>query len=405
MKKHKSIFIMTLILIILSLSCHLPGLQVPVDTEEHEIRPPTTENTITAATDESLDLKPTITEELPPTPEPTSPKATDGQIAYIHKGNVWRYFISSQEMIQVTTDGVPGDNSKSYGNLAFSPDGRYLTFSKDSETTIIDFTNNALINISDYGQFFSWTAEGTQFYSVQGDFECPEIDELDNQVLINFDIYKFDLNNLENPTHLANIGGGLNFMLTISNDGKWASIIHCGCYSSCGSENLYYLPTKEIFSPPVDLYPGYISFSPDSNQMVVSNFQLYGYFESPLYLAKIDFTDVTEIFSQTNVEPICAQWSPDGEWIVFIGVILTEDGFEELDRCIQLIKSDGSHQYIVECSGANFLTWSPTGDQLLYSQKADNQREIYIYDLTSNQSTKLPIQADPSFGIDWGRLQ
>ena len=413
MKKHISIFILILMLFTITLSaCQVFDGPAPTPTDEPQITSPTLEPTITATQDQILIPDPTATEDIQPSPEPTptkpepaTPPTTSGQIAYIYRGNLWQHLIDTDESVQVTTDGVPNDYMKSYGRPRFSPDGRYLAFNQGDDSTILDLADNSLIDLSNYGQFFAWTGEGTQFYGVQGDFACPDIDDLEDQVLINFDILEFDLNDLANPTFLANIGDGLKFMTAISGDGQWASIVHCGCYSECGSENLWYLPTGSTIDPPIELFPGYIDFSPDDTRLTVSQFQLFGYFHSPLYTANIDFTELVEIFSDPDVAPVNTQWSPDGEWIAFTGVILTDDEFVEADRCVRLIKPDGSQEYVVECSQADFLTWSPGGDQLLYSQQDGTQENVYIYDLGTSSKTQLPFQVDPFFGIDWGVLQ
>lgn len=413
MKKHFAIFLLVLMLLMITMvSCQTSDVSPTTPTDESETAQPTLTPIITATDEPTLTSEPTATEDVQPSPEPTptepeviSTSTDSGQIAYTFRGNLWRYLIDSGQTVQVTTDGSPDDYLNSYGRPRFSPDGRYLAINQGDDSTILDLVDNSLIDLSDYGQFFAWTGEGTQFFGLQGDFACPDIEDLEDQVLINFDILEFNLDDLANPTHLANIDGGLKFPTAISSDGQWASIVHCACYSECGSENLWNLPTATIIDPPIELFPGYIDFSPDNTRLTISIYQLYGYFHSPLYAANIDYSEVMEIFSDPDVAPIDAQWSPDGEWIAFTGVVLTDDEMVEADRCVHLVRPDGSQEVIVECMDANFLTWSPGGDQLLYSQQIGAQENIFIYDLATGSSTELPIQMDPFFGIDWGRLQ
>jgi Tol biopolymer transport system component len=131
---------------------------------------------------------------------------------------------------------------------------------------------------------------------------------------------------------------------------------------------------------------------------------MYGYTQSPLYVANIDYSAMDEIFSVPNVAPINAQWSPDGEWIAFTGVGFEDDMFTESDRCVWLTKLNGD-AFVVKCITANFLTWSPDGEHFLYSQQLGAQENMHIFDLaTSSRRTKLPFQADPDTHIDWGRL-
>lgn len=420
MKKQISPFLLILMILAITLACSLPGLTPPTPTDEPQLTQEILEAEITATEDAPPTSEPTATAEVIPTPEPTAtetaptaepttpPVVEAGQIAYIYNGNVYRYLIDSDQTVQVTTDGIPGDHMNSYGNPGISPDGRYLAFNKGTSSWIKDLVNDTLTDISTYGQFFTWTGEETDFFGVQGDFACPDIDNLDDQVLINFDILRFDLNDLANPTHLANIGGGLKFLQAISNDGEWASVVSCGCYSECGYSGLWNVPTMIPLSPPPNLQPGDMDFSPDSSKLTVSHYQMHGYVHSPLYVASSNYGGMVEIFSHPNVAPINAKWSPDGEWIAFTGVIFTDDGFDETDRCVRLIKPDGSKEYVAECLSADFVTWSPDGDQLLYSQMLGTQKAIFIYDLATSARTKLPIQVDPYLiprSIDWGRLQ
>lgn len=416
MKKQVPPVLIVLTFLAASVACRLPGFTSPPTTEQPQITQAIVEAEITATDDTtqipdpaptdgvapSLELTPTDSN---PTEEPPSTPSNAGQIAYIYNGNVWRYLIDNNQSIQVTTDGIMGDYMNTYGSLGFSPDGRYLAFNKGTVAKVMDLIDNTLIDISSYGQFFTWSGEPTQFFGVQGEFACPDIDNLDDQDQINFDILRFDLNNIANPTLLANIGGGLKIPVAISEDGHWASIVHCACYSECGPENLWYLPTANLITPPIGLYPGNIDYSPDNLQLTVSQHQMYGYSQSPLYVANIDFSVMVEIFSMPNIAPINAQWSPNGEWIAFTGVIFADDEFTDTDRCIRLIMPDGSQEFVIECGFADFITWSPNGDQLLYSQTVGTQNQFFIYDLAASSTSILPIQADPYTLMDWGRLQ
>lgn len=411
MKKPVSAFFLILMMMAISLACSLPGLTSPPPTDE----PLTTQEILaaeTTATEESAQVvEPTAPEVEIPSPDPPEPTAQPsitspnaGQIAYIYNGNVWRYFVDSKEIVQVTSDGILADHLNSYSRPGFSVDGRYLAYNQGTRSAVQDLVNDTVTDISPYGQFFAWSETEVEFFGVRGDFACPDIDDLDDQSLISFDILRFDLNDLANPSLVATIGGGLNFPAAISGDGQWASIVYCACYSECGGENLWYLPTLSAITPPINLFPGSIDFSPDNTQLTVSEHQMFGYVQSPLYVASVNFSGMNEIFSIPNVAPINAKWSPDGEWIAFTSVIFADDAFTETDRCVRLIKPDGSQEFVAECLFADFITWSPDGTQLLYSQKLGTQQGLFIYDLATSGKSTLPIQADPYTEIAWGRL-
>jgi hypothetical protein len=261
------------------------------------------------------------------------------------------------------------------------------------------------MDISPYGQFFAWGGEETQFYAIQGEMECPAIEDLDDQELLNFDIVRLNVKDLSNATQIANVGGGLRFIQAISPDGEWASINICGCYSECGPASLWHLPTLSIVTPPDGVDVGSFDFSHDSQLMVFWREQMYGYVEAPLYAADTYYGDAIELFDSSNAAPLNARWSPDIEWVAFTSVYF-DDELTETDRCVWLIKPDGTQETEVECLFAELAAWSPDGTQLLYSQNDDSLEEYYIYDLFTGTKTPIPIQVDPySKGyFDWGRL-
>ena len=410
-KKKLPLFIIPIVLMVVTLACGIskkepsPSIQVEVPVTQEVSQPnqeqPTAEQ---PPLEQPTEAEPVTTEETPE-PEPNA-----GQIAYIYQANIYRYLVDTGEIEQITTDGVMGDNQNAYGSAQFSPDGRYLAYNKGfhEQSFFLDLLNDTTTDISGSGIFFRWVGEGLQYFATVGGYECPAIENLEDQELINFDLFRVDYENPASSTFLSNIGGGLKYLAAISQDGEWVSVNFCGCYSECGGENLWHLPTQSGITPPVDLYPGSIDFSPDSQRLAVSQHQMFGYVESPLYTANIDFSDTLEIFFEPSVAPIGMQWSPDGEWIAFTAVSFADDAFTEIDKRVIIIKSDGSQQTVVESGFAEFVEWSPDGSQLIFSQKiSDDMKQLYIYDLTSADKTMLPFTFDrySDFVTDWGTLQ
>lgn len=418
MEKHITRILIIGMAVVFTLACSLPRLFKPTPVSEPSgtdviIQP---ENTPTEDTSKAPD--PTATDSLIPPPdatatgvqptaERTSSPPNAGQIVYRFQNNLWRYVIDSGDTIPVTTTAPPSGTSYPLQRAAFSADGRYLAYNLHGQSVILDLSANTSVDISYQGYFFAWQGETTQFYAVQGGFECPSLEDLEDQDLINFDLLRLDLNDLSNATVLANIGGGLSYLQAISADGEWASVVQCRCYSECGSEGLWRLPTTSPIAPPADLYPGNIDFSPDSTRLTVSHQQIFGYYQSPLYVANSDFTNMVEVFSMPYVAPVNAKWSPTGDWIGFTGIAFEADELTETDRCVRLVRPDGSEDRKVECMFADFITWSPDGSQILYSQANGSQEMLFIYDLATGNKTPLLIQIEPytTNNIDWGRHQ
>jgi hypothetical protein len=406
-KKFTPMYLMIVVIIGVTVACALPGSTQRDPTETAEVistkHMPLEEAT---STDEVIQpALPTATETVLAT-DPHTSMINSGQIAYRYDGQIWRYLVDSGEMIPLSSVMSGDEFSMAYGRAQFSPDGRYLAFNLGDGSWIQDFETDNSMDISLYGQFFIWQGEGTEFYAVQGDMECPAIEDLDDQELLNFDIVRLDVQDLSNSTLMANVGGGLRFVSAISPDGEWASINICGCYSECGPASLWHLPTLSVITPPAGMDVGYFDFSPDSQQMTVSRQQMYGYVESALFVANTDYSEMIEVFSAPNTTPLDARWSPDGEWIAFTTVSFAEDDFTETDRCVSLIRPNGSQKSVVECTFAELATWSPDGAQLLYSQNDGSLEQFYIYDLITGTKTPIPIQVDPYTKgyIAWGRL-
>jgi Tol biopolymer transport system component len=405
-KKFVPFYIMIAVLIAVTLACGLPGSTQKEPTAMPEVgsTQPTPLEVATATDEMTQPISPTLTNVLVET-EPPSSEMNSGQIAFRFDGQVWRYLVDSGEMIQVSLVATGDEVSMRYGRAQFSPDGRYLAYNLGNSSWIQDFETDTSMDISSYGQFFAWGGEETQFYVIQGEMECPAIEDLEDQELLNFDILIRDVTDLSDVTLIANVGGGLRLMQAISPDGEWASINICGCYSECGPASLWHLPTLSVITPPAGMEVGNFDFSPDSQQMTVSPQQMYGYVESALYVANTDYSELIEVFLDANSAPLDARWSPDGEWIAFTSVYF-DDELTETDRCVWLVKPDGTQETEVECAFAELAAWSPDGTQLLYSKNDGSLEEFFIYDLLTGTNIPIPIQVDPYTKgyIDWGRL-
>jgi Tol biopolymer transport system component len=303
-------------------------------------------------------------------------------------------------------DGAATDNETRYTNPQFSPDGRYLAVTKNRVSNLVDLTGTDIIDLTAYGTFFRWAASGDRFFTTRGGYECPPIENLEDQDQINFDVLRYSLSQLDNPELISNISGGLKFLTAISSDGQWAGVQNCGCYSECGSVSLWHLPTASIITMPENLYAGHLDFSPDASQVTLSQYQMYGYVQSPLYVALADLYGITPIFEEDNVAPTLALWSPDGQWIAFTAISFAADSMEATDSRVILIRPDGTGMTVVASGFAELVDWSPDSSMLLYKLGSPPSETFYTYDLEDWTQTPLSITIDPytSMNMDWGRL-
>jgi len=408
MRKNSSTIIMVMFIVsVVTVACGLPDLTQNQPTNEPPLSTDTQEVLFDAASPTEAAFEtplPTFgatdVEEEPALSTPNS-----GQISYLYDGNLWVYSVDTGGVIQITAFGAGNGLVTNYPRAQFSPDGRYLAFNIGSGSWIKDFDTNETIDISPYGIFFVWTGTGTEYFAIRGDMECPAIENLEDQGLLNFDIIRIDVQNPSSSSLITNVAGGLRFVGAISLNGEWGSINSCGCYSECGPGSLWHLPTSNKVSPPAGVEAGNFDFSYDSQQMVFWRQQMYGYVDAPLYRANTDYSELTVLFASANAAPVKALWSPDDTWIAFSSVSFDAE-LSETDRCLWLVKPDGTQVTGVECGFAELLSWSPDGTQLLYSKNYGGIEQLFIYDILSTSKTLIPIHMDPYTQgyIDWGRI-
>ena len=399
---HRTIFLSVLILLafMVGVACNLPGILTGESST-----PPTAivevETSVVVET-ETPEIIETV-EAAADTPEPTSVPPNHGQIAFVNGGNVWLFQVDSGVSTQVTTDGIPDSYENSYESPQISADGQTLAYKKNNISYLHNLTDNTVTSLIHQGRFFHWAATPNLFYVTLGGMECPSLENLDDQVHIRFDVLRLDRNALDaEAVYLGSVVGGLRFAGTISNDEQWASFLNCGCYSECGAYSVMNLATSVEYSIPAEVMTGEIDFSPNSQRLAVAAQQVYGYVESPLYVANPDFSGLVPIYTEAGVAAYVPMWSPDGEWIAFTALILGADDMTLAGSRVMVVAPDGHGLLTVESDNAELLAWSPDGSQLLYSQKTASGTSIMVYDLVSGAKNPLPISL--SGNVDWGVL-
>ncbi|MEE4194119.1 MAG: hypothetical protein V2J07_02865 [Anaerolineae bacterium] len=399
MKKNRLVVLPLLVVaLMLSMACSLleqltaPQASVPTLEPGPPIQEPTQPQSEPEAT---------ATAAPEPTALPTETPPNHGQIVYIAGGNVWRYLIDRAENLQLTFDGVADSYEGSYGNPLLSTDGRYVSYTKNGVSYLHNLEDNSFVTLPVL--IFQWSqSRPASFYASQGNFMCPEIENLEEQTAINFDLLRYDVADLAAPALIANIGGGLKFPQAISDNEQYISLLYCACYSECGNYVIHQLPSNTPLSAPPDVYAGAVDFSPDSSRLVTSQWQLYGYAESPLYLANSDFSGAITLYSAPQVAVVHPRWSPDGGWVAFTAYDIAEE-FELSDKRVLLTNLDGSVLQEIADGNAEFSTWSPDGSQLLFYRGEWGAFSLFLHDLLSGSTTALPITAS-TVEIDWGVL-
>jgi hypothetical protein len=339
---------------------------------------------------------PTATEEVP-----TDAPPSRGQIVYVFGGEVWRYLVDMNSTEQITSG-----SSGFYSNLKVSGDGAFAAYNRDDMIHILNLGDSSEQLLGDVGAFVNWGEGDGEIYTFESDLTCEDFaDDIQNQDMINYDVLRVNISDPSSFITLANIPGGMRLPEGIYNYGTWASMASCGCYSECGGFSLWYLPTvTQISHPDVGLNAGGFSFSPDFSQVTFSNLQMYGYFQSPLYVSDPNYTSSSVIYNEANVAVVEPMWSPAGDWIAFTGINFDDSSMEITNSRVILIRSDGSEQRVVESDMGWLVDWSPDGQYLLYRREGSPSDTFTIYSLMDASKTLLPFTADEYRPVDWGYL-
>ncbi len=324
-----------------------------------------------------------------------------GQIVYVFGGEVWRYLVDLNSTEQITSG-----SSGFYSNLMVSGDGVFAAYNRDGMIHILNLGDSSEQVIANVGTFVNWGEGDGEIYTFESDLSCEDFaDDIQNQDMINYDVLRVNISDPSSFINLANIPGGMRLPEGIYNYGTWASMASCGCYSECGGFSLWYLPTvTQMSHPDVGTNAGGFSFSPDYSQVTFSNLQMYGYFQSPLYVSDPNYTSSAVIYNETNVAVVEPMWSPAGDWIAFTGINFDDSTMEITNSRVILIRPDGSEQRIVEDVSGWLVDWSPDGQYLLYRQEGSPSDTFTIYALIDASKTLLPFTVDEYRPVDWGYL-
>lgn len=100
---------------------------------------------------------------------------------------------------------------------------------------------------------------------------------------------------------------------------------------------------------------------------------------------------------------LCARWSPDGKWIVFVRIF--GEGRQEHGNLI-LIDADGGHERRLtnhpEFDGLN-VTWSPDGKRIAFV-RGNQGRQLHVLEITTGEVKKLTnnegLTVDPRWSPD-----
>ncbi len=135
------------------------------------------------------------------------------------------------------------------------------------------------------------------------------------------------------------------------------------------------------------------SWAPDSHQITFVGHR-HGGQSSTVFICDADGTHLRQVAQNPGWVWTGAQWSPDGEWIMFD------------DHGVTLIHPDGTGQVTIS-DKAVYGTWSPDSHHIVFEQPpgADlHIMDLYVANTDGSNVTRLTNQPGQYYAVSWGQL-
>lgn len=336
----------------------------------------------------------------------------DGQIAYVGTdGNIWVRLGGGDSGFPVTYDA---SETKQYAAPRWSPDGLKLAYcqvntadggggqlyvSRSGEWQPFLLTEDVYCkNMT--GSVLSWSPDGRQIvYARTFEYTAQSGSAPWNPYN---GIWAVDAITGESTEFIPPPGVNPLVRPEWSPDGTYIKLYEIAYIEGLGVFRIWTKDTGNLgswLSFDGEIFPGSTSWSPDASQIVFDVVTYAGFPGAGLYTASPNGEAVTKIFSNSNRVATYPRWSPDGKYIAF-----QSSRYGEQSARIMLVTPDGAEKleiYSGETS-AMPLSWSPRGDQLLFSTGSEEGFMLHIYDLVSGATSALGIAGEEV--ADWSQL-
>lgn len=257
----------------------------------------------------------------------------------------------------------------SYGNPAWSPDGKKIVLNKNEIIHIMNSDGSNITSTGQSGYFAKWTPDGSQIvFNLDGSISIMNIDGSDQKKLIA---------PANNPTispdgkQIAFNAGGVPSVPVTPDEGIGIFVMNID--GADVKRIAYDFPRGELILP---------SWSPDGKKIVFTK----GGYEGTINIMDADGNNMTS----TGQHGTYAKWSPDGKHIAFLS--------KSAGDTFQGMKLD--HIYVMNSNGTNatqltfgdnrwdgLIDWSPDSTKIVFDSAPPTPKikgNIYIMTLDFN---------------------
>lgn len=141
------------------------------------------------------------------------------------------------------------------------------------------------------------------------------------------------------------------------------------------------------------------SFSPDGSKITYAWTRTDGKY-ADIYVRSLTSGDSLQITKTPDIQEVSPVWSPDGNWIAFIGRrdgpkwLLVVPALGGVERRIATVRN---FEYDIH---RNWLTWTPDGQTLLFPDRQDGGNSIAVYAVSVSGGDKWRVTDPPPGGVD-----